>query len=138
MSNMSDTKIETKKAIILYDGVCNLCNGTMSFLTKIDSHKILTMIPLQSDQAKQFLNRFSLNEKNLSSVIFVTGDTLYLKSSAVLHILKELKNVWSLAYVFIIIPRPVRDFFYGLIAKYRYRLFGTSATCSVGNLKSEA
>ena len=132
---MQDLSLEDSQQIILYDGVCNLCNGTMSFLTKIDKKKKLVMIPLQSDEGKQFLNKFSLSDKELSSVVFVCGDTMFMKSSAVLHILKELKNVYSLAYVLILIPRPIRDFFYGLVAKNRYKLFGTSDTCSVINQK---
>lgn len=127
--------IKDSQRIILYDGICNLCNGTMSFLTRIDTKNKLLMIPLQSDEGKHFLNKFSLSDKELSSVVFVCGNTMFMKSSAVLHILKELKNGWSLAYVLILIPRPVRDFFYGLVAKYRYKLFGTSDTCSVINQK---
>lgn len=132
---MSEQSVEDSPRIILYDGVCNLCNGTMSFLTKIDTKKKLVMIPLQSDEGKHFLNKFSLSEKDLSSVVFVCQDTMFMKSSAVLHILKELKNGYSLAYALILIPRPIRDFFYGLVAKYRYKLFGTSDTCSVINQK---
>lgn len=128
---MDQISIDKTNNVILYDGICNLCNGTMTFLRKIDSKKMLKMIPLQSAEGKVLLESFSLSSFALSSVVFIHGDALYLKSSAVLHIMKELKNGWSVMYVLIYIPRPLRDFFYGLIAKYRYKLFGTSPTCSV-------
>jgi len=72
--------IEDSQRIILYDGICNLCNGTMSFLTRIDTKNKLLMIPLQSDEGKHFLNKFSLSDKELSSVVFVCGDTMFMKS----------------------------------------------------------
>lgn len=103
----------------------------MQFLKKIDKKKFLTMIPSQSAEGQQHLKNFNLSSDSLSSIVFISKGIAYTKSTAVLRILKELRSSWSMLYAFVFIPRPVRDFFYGLISTYRYRLFGKTETCAI-------
>src|SRR6476620_2604578 len=86
---------------------------------------------LQSETGQALLKKFGLPSDDFDSFVFITGDKYYLKSSAGLHVLKELGGAWKLFYVLIIFPRPLRDFVYGLVARTRYSIFGKRDTCMV-------
>ena len=117
--------------ILLFDGVCNLCNGLVLFIIKRDKDGEFKFASLQSDNGEQLLNRFGLSTNKLTSLVLITGDKYFLKSTAVLKLLKELGGIWKTFYIFIIIPRPVRDFIYDLIAGSRYKIFGKRYECMV-------
>lgn len=121
----------TSGNILLFDGVCNLCNGLVRFIIRRDPDAIIKFASLQSPAGQSLLERFDLSAKEIDSVVYITGDKRYLKSSAILHLLKELGGGWRLFYGFIIIPGFIRDFFYNLIAVNRYRIFGKTDTCMV-------
>lgn len=114
-------------AIILFDGVCNFCNGSVNFIIERDKKNLYKFAPLQSEVGKKYIEKFNLSE--IDSVVLVENETAYTHSTAALKIAKGLGGAWSLFYIFIIIPRPIRDFFYKLFAKYRYRLFGKQDAC---------
>jgi predicted DCC family thiol-disulfide oxidoreductase YuxK len=116
-------------AIILFDGVCNFCNGSVNFIIERDKKNYFKFAPLQSESGQEYVKRFELGE--LDSVILVEDDKAYAHSTAALKIAKRLGGILSLAYALIIIPRPVRDFFYKLFAKNRYRLFGKKDACMI-------
>ena len=118
-----------KKVVLLFDGVCNLCNHSVQFVLKRDKHKYFKFAALQSDSGQKLLDQFDLPIRDFTSFVLIENDKIYLKSTAVLHVVKHLGGVWFLLYVFIIIPRPIRDFFYNLIAKNRYKIFGKQETC---------
>lgn len=113
--------------IILFDGVCNFCNSSVNFIIEHDKQGVFKFAPLQSEIGKTYIEKFGLND--LDSVILVEDDKAYTHSTAALKIAKRLGGIWSWAYAFIIIPRPVRDFFYKLFAANRYRLFGKKDVC---------
>jgi predicted DCC family thiol-disulfide oxidoreductase YuxK len=117
--------------IILFDGVCNLCNGLVRFIIKRDKSGRFKFASLQSDIGQQWLKRFDLAKNEFESFILMRGDKYYLKSTGVLKMLRELRGIWKAFYIFIVIPRPVRDFLYDLIAKSRYRIFGKQDTCMI-------
>ena len=117
--------------ILLFDGVCNLCNGIVQFTIKRDPKGKFKFASLQSDAAQLLLKKFGLSTDDFDSFVLVDGNKYFLKSSAGLQVLKELGGVWKLFYVFIIIPRPIRDFIYNIIAKTRYRIFGKRDQCMV-------
>jgi predicted DCC family thiol-disulfide oxidoreductase YuxK len=117
--------------LVLVDGVCNLCNASVKFLIKRDKHSKFEFIPLQSEKGKAVLSRFALPETQLNSIVFISGTVCYTKSTAVLEILYVLGGMWKLLYGFIIVPRPLRDFVYQIIAKLRYRLFGKAESCEL-------
>ncbi len=117
--------------ILLFDGVCNLCNGLVKFIIKRDQRASIRFAPLQSDAGKSLLTKFGLSPDEIDSVVYIYGGQVFLRSSAVLRLLKDLGGGWKLFYVFIIIPPIVRDLFYNIIASTRYRIFGRSESCMV-------
>ena len=117
--------------ILLFDGVCNLCNSIVQFTIKRDPKGKFKFASLQSKSGQALLKKFDLPTDDFASFVLIKGDNYFLKSSAGLHVLKELGGVWKLFYISIIFPRPLRDFIYNIIAKTRYRIFGKRDTCMV-------
>ena len=113
--------------IILFDGVCNLCNGSVQFIIEHDSKKIFHFTSQQSKFAKKLIQKHHL--ENIDSIILIRDAKAYLYSDAVLEITKELDGWKKYLYIFRFIPKPMRDAFYKLIAKYRYTLFGKKNHC---------
>ena len=116
---------------ILFDGVCNLCNGFVVFVIKRDPDAKFKFASLQSEEGIELQNEFDMVQERIETMVLVKNDNYYLKSDAVLRILKELNGLWPYLYYFIYVPRPIRDFVYDLIAKNRYRLFGRQDQCMV-------
>lgn len=109
-----------------------MCNSIVQFTIKRDPKGKFKFAPLQSESGQAMLEKMGLPVDDLDSFVFIKGDKYYYKSSAGLHVLKELGGVWKLLfYVFIIFPKPLRDFVYGIIAKTRYRIFGKQDTCMI-------
>ncbi len=117
--------------IILFDGVCNLCNGLVRFIIKRDKIGRFKFASLQSDFGRQWLQQIGKTNNEFDSVVLVKEKKYYLKSTGVLKILKDLGGVWKVFYIFMIVPRPIRDFVYDMIAKSRYRIFGKRDTCMI-------
>jgi len=120
-----------EKPIILFDGVCNLCNRTVDFIMKRDSREIFIFATSQSESGKEILSQFGRRDSEIASVCLVDRGNIYEKSTAVLRILNNLPFPWHIAYFFIVVPRPVRDFFYDVVARNRYRWFGRREVCRV-------
>jgi predicted DCC family thiol-disulfide oxidoreductase YuxK len=118
-------------SLLLFDGVCNLCNRVVNFVIRRAKSKKIKFAPLQSEVAAELLLRYNIDTVKTDSVIYFTGGKAYIKSSAVLHLLKDIGRGWKIFYGFIIIPAFILDFFYDLIAKNRYRLFGRREMCMV-------
>ena len=121
--------IYKNKSIILFDGVCNLCNSSVNFIIKHDKKKHFLFASLQSDAAKEILLHHSLNKIIFDSIILIEDTIVYEKSTAVLRIAKKLNNGFQLLYVFILIPKILRDKIYDYIAKNRYKWYGKKNTC---------
>jgi predicted DCC family thiol-disulfide oxidoreductase YuxK len=117
--------------IILFDGICNLCNWSVEFVIKRDSKRKFKFFSLQSEAGKSLLNNFDRNSSGLDTIIYLKDDKRYIKSTAILHILKDIGGIWKLFYLGIIVPKFIRDFFYNLIAKYRYNIFGKRESCTI-------
>ncbi|MGD0583978.1 MAG: DUF393 domain-containing protein [Bacteroidales bacterium] len=111
---------------ISYDAECNFCNGVVRFLRKRDKRNRFRFVPLQSQEGAELIRVAGLQEKDRNTVVYYTGAKIYLRSTAVLHILKDTGGIWSLLYGFIIFPRFIRDWVYRLIARYRYHIAGHS------------
>ena len=115
--------------ILLFDGVCNLCNRVVQFVIKRDTKATIKFASLQSDAGQVLLKKVGLPTDNFTSIVLIINNNHYLKSTAGLRVLKELGGVWKLLYVFIFLPKPLRDFIYDLIAKNRYQMFGKRDVC---------
>jgi len=117
--------------LILFDGVCNLCNGSVRFVIAHDPEARLTFASLQSDEGQRVLRDLGLPTADFDSFVYINGGHVYQRSAGALHVLKDLAGPWKLMYAFIVVPRPLRDFIYDLISKYRYRWFGKLDACIV-------
>ncbi|MFA5299428.1 MAG: DCC1-like thiol-disulfide oxidoreductase family protein [Lutibacter sp.] len=119
------------KSIILFDGVCNLCNTSANFVIKHDKNGQFLFASFQSDAAKEILLQFNLKNLNEETVILIENNKVYDKSTAALKIAKQLEDGFKVLYGFIIIPRFLRDWVYSLIANHRYNWFGKRKSCMI-------
>ena len=120
-----------KKGIISYDGVCNLCNYAMRFIIKNGGARHYQFTSLQSDLGKQTIDAYGISEKAMSTVILFENEKIYLRSTAILRIIRKLKGPVKMLYVFILIPPFIRNFLYNVIATNRYKWFGKTTECGV-------
>lgn len=128
------------KAIVLYDGVCGLCNRAVQFLLKRDRHDRFQFASLQSNVAARVLQRHGANNQSLDTVYAVLnyeepGEVLLAKGDAFLFFAKSIGGVWSLARIGRVIPRPVRNWLYDFVARHRYQVFGKSESCMLPDPK---
>lgn len=119
------------KPIILFDGVCNLCNSSVQFIIKRDSKKIFMFSSLQSDAGQDILLQNNLGNLDFSSIILLEDGIIYDKSTAILKITRRLSGIYKMGYLFIIIPKFIRDFVYNKISKNRYKWFGKKDSCMI-------
>ena len=117
--------------IILFDGVCNLCNSSVQFIIRNDPKKLFLFASLQSDAASKILLQFRIKKLDLTSILFIENGLIYDKSTAILKISRKLKGGYPLLYGFIIIPRFMRDWMYQQLANNRYKWFGKKDICMV-------
>jgi predicted DCC family thiol-disulfide oxidoreductase YuxK len=122
--------------IVFYDGVCGLCDHTVQFLLKLDSRKELVFSPLQGETAKRLLDSQEL--VNLQSIIFYRDQKKFYRSRAVLEILNSIGGIWHCFKILKLIPSFILDFFYNLIARYRYQIFGHYDQCRVPSAAEKA
>jgi len=120
-----------KQGIILYDGVCNLCNYAMRFIIKNGGARHYQFVSLQSDLGKQTIDAYGISEKAMSTVVLFENEKIYLRSTAILRIVRKLKGPVKMLYVFILIPPFIRNFLYNIIATNRYKWFGKTTDCGV-------
>ncbi|MCF6199998.1 MAG: thiol-disulfide oxidoreductase DCC family protein [Hyphomicrobiaceae bacterium] len=120
-----------ERYIILFDGVCNLCNGSVNFILARDPREIFLFSPVQSAFAQELLARHGLQGIGNDSFVLVKDSQCYLRSDAALQISREMSGVWPWLYGLRFVPKPLRDFVYNLVARHRYRLFGRKQSCMV-------
>ena len=119
------------KSIILFDGVCTLCNASIDFVMKRDHKNRFLVGALQDPISKKVLSDFQVDHSYLDSLILVESGKIYFRSTAALRIAKKLNGLWPLFYIFIILPTFLRDPVYDWIGKNRYRWFGKKNTCRI-------
>ena len=119
------------KPILLFDGVCNLCNRLVQFIIKRDPGAKFRFTSLQSKSGQALLESYGLPQDDLDTFVYLRQEKFYIKSSAVLHVLKDLGGGWQLLFVFIIIPKPLRDLVYTFVSKTRYSIFGKRDHCMI-------
>ena len=115
--------------IILYDGVCNLCNGFVNFVISRDPSAKLKFSAIQGEMGKSILENSKEIKRELYSIIYIENGILFDKSTAVLKILRHLEGIWPYLYGLIFIPESIRNVIYGIVAKNRYRWFGKKESC---------
>lgn len=129
------TQAQATKAerVILFDGVCGLCNAWVDFTISHDRSRKFRFAPIQSDYGSNKLKGLGFDPTELRSIFLIENDRLYCFSTAILRILKGLGWPWKFLYAFVIIPRPLRDLAYQFVAKRRYQWFGKKETCRLPN-----
>ena len=122
--------MEKQNPVILFDGVCNLCNGTVDFLLKRDRKKQFRYAALQSETGKTMIQKFHIPEQT-DSVILIKLNKVYFESDAAIEITNMLPYPWKLGIIFQIIPKIIRNKIYKWVAKNRYGWFGKRETCRI-------
>lgn len=117
--------------LLFFDGVCNLCNGLVRFIIRHDRHKRFRFAALQSETGILFLRAHELSSSSLDSLAYWRKGKVLTRSTAALNVARDLGGPWSLAYGFILVPRPIRDAVYDLVARRRYRWCGMRDACMV-------
>ncbi len=117
-------------SIVMFDGVCNLCNGAVRFIIHYDPHARFLFTALQSEPGAEMQRGFNIPE-DVDSIILIEGEHVYTHSTAALRIARGLVGLWPLLYVLILVPRPIRDVVYRFIARNRYRWFGKKDVCMI-------
>ena len=117
------------KKVILFDGVCNVCDGFVQFILKRDKKGLFYFASLQSDIAQQLLAKHQVQVKALSTVVLIDGDKVYTHSDVPLMVGKELGGICMFFYAFKLFPKKIRDILYDWFAANRYRFFGKKEVC---------
>lgn len=128
---MLDTLPKNKK-IILFDGVCNLCNTSINYVIDHDKQDVFRFVSLQSNLGETIQEYLGIENKSLDTIIlYVPNEAYYIKSTAAIKIMNEFLGFWKLMQVFLILPSPVRDLVYNFIAKNRYKWYGKQESCRI-------
>jgi predicted DCC family thiol-disulfide oxidoreductase YuxK len=122
-----------QQPIVLFDGVCNLCNPLVNFILKKENGQHILFVSLQSDLAKKIFKQYSIpyEENNFETILFIENNNVWQKSEALFKIASLLKKPFSALVVFKFLPRRLNDALYNLISNNRYKILGKSETCYV-------
>ncbi|TMI81069.1 MAG: thiol-disulfide oxidoreductase DCC family protein [Bacteroidetes bacterium] len=120
-----------KRPIILFDGVCNFCNGMVNFIIRQDKKNVFLFAALQSESGKKLLEQYHINWQRSDSFVVIENDKAYMKSNAALKLYAKLPWYWKWTQIFWIVPKFIRDWVYNVIARNRYKWFGKEDECMV-------
>ena len=126
-----DAILQKHPYLVLFDGVCNLCNGSVLFIVDRDKASRFSFAPLQSPLGQQLCTRFGLPTQHYDSLVLVEHGKVFLRSTSALRIARHLRFPWFLLAAGLLLPRFLRDPFYNLIARNRYRWFGKEESCRI-------
>ncbi len=121
----------TNHPIILFDGICNLCNGSVQYVIRHDPAALFRFASLQSESGRQLLKNLGLPQNNFNSFVLIQNGRAFTQSTAALNVAKQLKGFSKLIYGFIIVPPFIRNRVYKIIAKNRYKWFGERDHCMI-------
>lgn len=124
--------------VILFDGVCKLCNAWSNFIIKHDRYRVFKLCSVQSKEGKQILLHFGLPSETYETMLYVEGNQSFQKSEAFFQIITQLGYPWKIVCIFKVIPKPLRDWMYDRIALNRYSLFGKYDYCTLPSPDHEA
>lgn len=125
-------QLEGNKQLILFDGVCNLCNSSIQFVIKRDKRNHFLFAPLQGETGKQIIEQFNIDTTKVDSILlYIPNKGIYIKSTAALKIASKLGFALNLAVIFFIVPTFIRNWVYDFVAKHRYKWFGKKESCMI-------
>ncbi len=117
-------------AVILFDGVCNFCNSSVQFIIKRDPKAHFQFASLQSEIGQRLVKEYAV-PAGMDSIVLIEGQRFYVKSTAAIRICRNLKGFWKLFAILLIVPTPIRNVFYNIIARNRYKWFGKTDACTL-------
>jgi len=120
-----------QKTIILFDGICNLCNGSVQFILKRDKNEKFLFASLQSDASKNILLQYNVKKITLDSILIIEDGQVYDKSTAVLKISRHLNWPWTMFSIALHLPLSIRDSVYDFVGRNRYKWFGKKDSCTM-------
>lgn len=126
---MAQPRLTRDQPLILFDGECNLCNGSVQFVLKRERCPYYWFASLQSRFGQEILQHYGLPRQGFDSFVLVERGRIYTRSSAALRVTRRLRGLWPLLSLFLFVPRVVRDFTYDVIGARRYRWFGRTQIC---------
>jgi predicted DCC family thiol-disulfide oxidoreductase YuxK len=124
-----DPEVLNNHGILLFDGVCNLCNGFVNRVIDHDPEAYFQMAALQSEEARPYLDMFDVDPEEMDSVVLIEDGRVYKKSTAALRVALHLPAPWPMAIAFMAVPRVLRDYVYDIVAENRYNWFGERNAC---------
>jgi predicted DCC family thiol-disulfide oxidoreductase YuxK len=125
-------KLPKHKKIILFDGVCNLCNSSINYVIDKDQKDEFRFLALQSNLGKELQNYLGITSKTLDSIIlYIPNEAYYIKSTAALKIISRFSGLWKIVLIFNIVPAKIRDFIYDIVARNRYKWYGKQQQCRI-------
>ena len=128
---ISNLQPVTNQPIILFDGICNLCNSSVQYVIKHDPKAVFKFAFLQSASGQQLLKQYDLSANDMNSFVLIQDNKAYTRSTAALFVAKRLTGISKLLYGFIIVPLFIRNVVYNIIAKNRYKWFGKKDSCMI-------
>jgi predicted DCC family thiol-disulfide oxidoreductase YuxK len=126
---MTSNTLFPEKPLVLFDGVCNLCNSSVQFIIEHDPEGKIMFCSLQSERGQAILKYLGRETDRFDTFIFIENGEAFTGSTGVLKEIRYLSGGWRYLSIFRFIPRPIRDFFYNIVAQNRYRLFGKKNEC---------
>ena len=133
------SQLPENKKIILFDGVCNLCDASVQFIIKHDKKDIFRFVALQSDLGQKIITHIGIQNQNIDSIIlYEPGVAYYYKSSAALQIAKNLGGFFHFGTLFKMIPTGLRNLLYDYVAKNRYKWYGKKESCMIPTTELKA
>ena len=121
----------SNKHIVVFDGVCNFCNGAVNFIIQRDPNAVFLFTPIQSAFAKELIKKYEIDTLDTETFLLVKNEQCFVFSSAALEITKDLSGLWRILNVLRFVPKVIRDFVYRVVARNRYKLFGKKEVCMV-------
>ena len=126
---MTENVLFPEKPLVLFDGVCNLCSSAVQFIIEHDAEGKIMFCSLQSERGQAILQHLGMNVADFDTFIFVENGTANVRSTGALKVMAHFGGWWRFWSVFQYVPRLIRDFFYNIVARNRYRWFGKKDEC---------
>lgn len=117
--------------IIIFDGVCNFCNGAVNFIIERDHKNAFVFAPLQSPKAQELISKHKASKVGFDTFLLIKNNKCFYRTDAAFEITKDLSSYWYMFRGLKILPKPIRDYFYRLFARNRYFFFGRTNSCAV-------
>ena len=123
--------MKNNRKILLFDGVCNLCNTSVTFVIQRDKKDLFRFAALQDPAGQQLIEKYQIDPSNTDSIILIENDKAYVKSTAALKVARHLGGAYPLLYGFMIVPNFIRNWVYDYVAKNRYKWYGKKDSCMI-------